>query len=313
MIDSSDLIAELTRRGVSRVALQAPEGLKRRLADLAHILTDAGFSLIISGDPCYGACDLDTGALAEADILVHLGHAPVDNTDRVIYDVYRMDADPGVIRNALAHLTEKRVGLVTTVQHVHLIPDLVTVLGESGIQAMVGEGSDRTPNPGQILGCSFEAARNTGCPEILYFGTGVFHPLGVSLATGARVVACDPYTGTCQLVDAERLLRRRFALIERARTARQIGILVSPKSGQARRDLADRLVSLSPAAVIILMREVTPDQLLNLGFPCYVNTACPRLAFDDQVRWPVPVLTPQEYEILCGHRTFDAYEVDEIR
>jgi 2-(3-amino-3-carboxypropyl)histidine synthase len=77
-------------------------------------------------------------------------------------------------------------------------------------------------------------------------------------------------------------------------------------------ELAWRLASLSPGAVIVTMREVNPDELLNLGFACYVNTACPRLAYDDLVRFPVPVLSPEEFEILCNVRTWDAYEIDEI-
>jgi 2-(3-amino-3-carboxypropyl)histidine synthase len=107
-------------------------------------------------------------------------------------------------------------------------------------------------------------------------------------------------------------MRRRFAVMEKARGARTVGIIVSTKSGQKREKLAEHLVQLSDNAVIVTMREVTPDELLNLGFACYVNTACPRLAYDDQVRFPVPVLSPQEYEILCGTRTWDEYAIDEI-
>lgn len=313
MTASSDLIVELSKRGARRVALQAPEGLKRRLSELAEDLKTAGFVVLISGDPCYGACDLDTEVLRDADILVHLGHAPVDKTDRVLYDIFRMDFDPDVVFDTIPMITGHEIGLVTTVQHVHLIPAIRSVLERAGISVIVAEGSERTPFIGQVLGCSFEAARKTGAREILYLGTGLFHPLGVQIATGARVIAYDPYTRTAEVVDGERLLRRRFSLIERARDADRIGILVSPKSGQARRELAEKLTSLTPKATQILLREVTPDQLLNLGFPCYVNTACPRLAFDDQVRWPVPVLSPQEFEILCGVRMFEDYEVDEIR
>lgn len=313
MTRHSDLIAELSGRGVTKVALQAPEGLKRQLGSLAGELINAGFIVLISGDPCYGACDLDTEILKDADVLVHLGHAPVDDTDRVIYEIFRMDFDPGIVRIALPFLTEKRVGLVTTVQHAHLIPAVAEILQKAGIDVIVAEGTGRTPYAGQILGCSFEAARETSASEILYLGTGQFHPLGVQISTGARVIACDPYTQTCVAVDGERLLRRRFALIEKAKNASPIGVIISPKTGQCRKELADRLLSLSDIAIPILLREVTPDQLLNLGLPCYVNTACPRLAFDDQVRWPVPVLSPQEFEILCGVRTFENYEVDEIR
>ena len=163
-----------------------------------------------------------------------------------------------------------------------------------------------------MLGCSFGAARETGADEILFLGTGVFHALGVALATRARVIACDPYRGTAEEVDPERLLRRRFALIERARSAPTIGVLLSTKSGQRREELARRLASLAPdRAVVIALAEVTPDALLNLGCEAYVNTACPRLAYDDGIRFPAPVLAPAEFEVAVGARAWDDYAVDE--
>jgi 2-(3-amino-3-carboxypropyl)histidine synthase len=126
------------------------------------------------------------------------------------------------------------------------------------------------------------------------------------------VIALDPYTGIARQIDASRLLRRRFAVIEKAKNASHFGVIASTKSGQVRMELAERLASLHPHAVVITMREVNPDELTNLGFPVYVNTACPRLAFDDQPRFPVPVITPQEFEIVCGVRTWDEYAIDEI-
>ena len=53
-------------------------------------------------------------------------------------------------------------------------------------------------------------------------------------------------------------------------------------------------------------------QLRNLGFDAYVNTACPRLALDDQSRFPVPLLSPAEFEIALGLRKWEDYEIDEI-
>ncbi|HQC13484.1 MAG TPA: diphthamide synthesis protein, partial [Methanoregulaceae archaeon] len=76
--------------------------------------------------------------------------------------------------------------------------------------------------------------------------------------------------------------------------------------------LAKRLESLSDTGFLVMTEEVDPDELLNLGFSCYVNTACPRLAYDDQSRFPVPVITPAEYEIICGVRSWDDYQIDEI-
>jgi 2-(3-amino-3-carboxypropyl)histidine synthase len=309
---TSDLIGVLRARGAKRVALQFPEGLKRRAAGIARELRRAGFTVIVSGDPCYGACDLALDTLDGADVLVHVGHAPVDRREDVIFEPYPVDFDLTVLDRAIPLLKETTVGLITTVQHTHLVPAMEAFLQAKGLEVLVAEGGGRTPLRGQVLGCSFAAAKKTGAQEILVVGTGLFHPIGTAFATRARVIALDPITGTAQEVSADPLLRRRFAVIEKARGARSIGIIVSTKSGQQRVALAERLAALSPDAVIVTMREVSPDELLNLGFACYVNTACPRLAYDDQIRFPVPVLSPQEFEILCGVRSWDDYEIDEI-
>jgi 2-(3-amino-3-carboxypropyl)histidine synthase len=310
--DTSDLIERLKKRGVRKVALQFPEGLKRRSMEIVSALQGAGFEVTLSGDPCYGACDLALDTLVSADVLVHFGHAPVDEQTQVIFEPWNVSFDVKVLEKAIPLLNATTIGLVTTVQHARLIPAMEAFLRSKNITARVAEGSGRTPVRGQVLGCSFAAARVNGAEEILFVGTGLFHPTGIAIATRTRVIALDPLTGTAQEVRGDLLMRRRFAVIEKARGARTVGIIVSTKSGQRRVELAQRLARLTKDAVIVTMREVSPDELLNLGFACYVNTACPRLAYDDQVRFPVPVLSPQEFEILCGTRTWEEYAIDEI-
>lgn len=310
---SSETWEKLRASGAQTIALQFPEGLKRRAPETARALKEAGYAVVISGDPCYGACDLATDALALADVLIHFGHAPVDDHPGVIYEYVQFDFDPETAAKAIDLLDKSQpVGLVTTVQHAHLTDAVAAVLEASGFQVVVGEGNARTPCRGQVLGCSYASARAAGTSQFLYIGTGVFHAIGVGLATGAHVVALDPYTGIAQEADSSRLLRRRFAQIEKARKAETVGIILSTKTGQRREELARRLAALSPAADIICMQEVSPDSLLNLGYECYVNTACPRLAYDDQVRFSVPVLSPPEYEIVRGIRDWDDYIIDEI-
>jgi 2-(3-amino-3-carboxypropyl)histidine synthase len=308
----SELIDRLKEKEVRRVALQFPAGLKRQSIGIAAGLRDAGFEVIISGDPCYGACDLALDLLEWADLLVHFGHTPVMFHPGVMYEPWPVDFDISSVETALPYLREDRIGLLTTVQHTHLIPGITAFLRSKGIEAVVSEGNGRTPFPGQVLGCSYQAARIEGINEFLFIGTGVFHPVGVSLATGVRVIALDPFTGTAGEVNPDRFLRKRFALIEKARNAQNFGVIFSQKSGQCRRHLAEELAALSCDAFLVSMREVSPDEMLNLGFECYINTACPRLSYDDQIRFPVPVLAPAEFEILCGKRSWDDYRIDEI-
>ena len=87
--------------------------------------------------------------------------------------------------------------------------------------------------------------------EILFVGTGRFHPLGVQLATGARVIALDPYCRTVEVVNADRFLRHRFALIEVAKRSVNFGIILTLKSGQQRRQLAERLAMMRKDTFIV--------------------------------------------------------------
>ena len=311
-IDTTDLIERLRARNVRSIAVQLPAGLRRQAFDLVQALRTEGFDVILSGDPCYGACDLDQDVMQLADVLVHIGHAPISENPSVLFVPVSWDFDVQALARVVPLLHAQKIGVVTTVQHVHLLDEVVTFFGTFGIEAVVAEGSGRAPLRGQILGCCFDAARNTGADEILFVGTGLFHPLGIRLATGARTIAFDPFTGAATVVDTERLLRRRAVYIEQARQAARIGIIVSAKSGQQRLSLARRLAAQSARAVLILMTEVSPDELLNFGMDCYVNTACPRLAFDDQDRFPVPLVTPQEYEIALGIRSWEEYRFDEF-
>ncbi|MDI9632530.1 MAG: diphthamide biosynthesis enzyme Dph2 [Methanolinea sp.] len=308
----SDLAEELRRRNARSVALQFPEGLKRRAGEIALFLKGEGFSVVVCGDPCYGACDLASDVIPHVDALVHFGHTPVGGEDeKVIFETYPIDFDPDVLKEAVPLLKQRRVGLVTTAQHVHLVPGMVQKLRELGVVAVTRRGS-RGCGEGQVLGCAFGAAHIPDVEEILFVGTGLFHPTGVRLATKKRVVALDPLAGTAREVDEERFLRQRFGLVERARSARLFGLIVSTKTGQCRLALAQKLASRCRNAVVVAMREVDPDELLNLGFPAYVNFACPRLAYDDQSRFPAPVLSPCEFEILLGERDFSSYEIDEM-
>jgi 2-(3-amino-3-carboxypropyl)histidine synthase len=314
VIPFSDLIDELRFRDAKRVAIQLPEGLKRGAAMLASTLRDEGFEVIICGDACWGACDLALDALLDVDVLVHIGHTPVTREENVIYIPFRQDIDLENLISVVPVLEGfAKIGLTTTIQHAHQTQEMVNWLREHGVWAVVGEGSTRTPEPGQILGCTYAAAKSVEANVYLFVGTGVFHAIGVSLATGKPTFALDPYgKGGMQEVSADRLLRKRFAQIEKAKSARTFGILLSSKSGQCRKELAKHLESLSPDASIIIIREVSTMQLRNLGFDAYVNTACPRLALDDQSRFPMPVLSPTEFEIVLGLRSWDDYTIDEI-
>lgn len=309
----------IQKSGAHRVGLQAPEGLKRAMPAVARQIEDkTGAFVIISGDPCFGACDVDMQLCREVDLMLHLGHAELEEgPDNVIFLEARMKEDlRDVVEKAATVLKARRVGLATTIQHVHKLDQALEALKKHGIQGVVGPAGGRVRHAGQVLGCSYNTARGLDAEEYLFIGTGQFHPLGIALATGKRVVIADPVTGEVSEIDTDPMLRRRFGAISRAEEAKSFAILVSKKPGQRRMALAQRLKELGEAGgremFLVYLDNIEPDRLLNLGAEAAVSTACPRVALDDAARYRIPILTPPEFEVLLGKRKWGEYEFDEI-
>ena len=318
-LDLDKAIDLIQRSGARLVGLQAPEGLKRATLALArHIEEKTGARVIISGDPCFGACDVDMQLALEVDLMLHLGHAQlVEGPDNVIFLEARMTEDLRyVVEKAAMVLKAKRVGVTTTIQHVHKLDQALEVLKKHGIQGVVGPAGGRVKQAGQVLGCSYSTARALDVEEYLFIGTGQFHPLGIALATGKRVVIADPASGEVSEIDTDPMLRRRFGAITRAREAKRFAILVSKKPGQKRMALALRLKALGESRgremFLVYLDNIEPDRLLNLGAEAAVSTACPRVALDDAAKYRIPILTPPEFEVLLGEREWEEYEFDEI-
>ncbi|MBN2110166.1 MAG: diphthamide biosynthesis enzyme Dph2 [Methanosarcinaceae archaeon] len=303
------------------VGLQLPEGFKRRSPAIAKRIEDeTGACVIISGDPCFGACDLDLTLLGRVDLLFHFGHAQLDDSplvSKVYFIEARSNADISeVVRQAATQLKGHRIGLITTVQHVHKLEDACGILESGGKECVIGMGDSKIAYPGQVLGCNFSVARSEECDEYLYIGSGEFHPLGVSLSTGKRVLVADPFVNELREVDPSRILRQRSAVIAKSLDANTFGIVVSSKPGQERMELAGELKALAikheKQAHILFMDLVTPDQLLQFKVDAFVNTACPRLAIDEVGRFNAPMLTPQEFEIVLGEKQWENLVFDEI-
>jgi len=312
-------IVECAEREKPRVIrLQFPEGLKRHAPHVAKVIeqqTDA--TVVLSGDPCYGACDLDFSV--GADLLVHFGHAEIPElaAHRVLFVEMRSDVDVmPVVHKALGLLAGPRVGIVTNVQHVHTIGLVRRCIEVAGLACSVGEGDRRVKYPGQVLGCNFSSAHAIDVEEYLYVGGGAFHPLGVALATGKRVIAADPFLQRVAVSDTSLLMKQRYALIAKALDARTFCVLAGTKMGQRRLDLAHALTANAREcgydAYTATINEVTPGTLYQFPAEAYVNTACPRITVDDAARFKAPVLTPVEFEMVLGKRDLSAYELDEF-
>jgi len=61
---------------VKRILIQAPDGLKPYIKDLANELEREGYEVFIWIGSCYGPCDIPNLPRDLIDVVINLGHLP---------------------------------------------------------------------------------------------------------------------------------------------------------------------------------------------------------------------------------------------
>jgi 2-(3-amino-3-carboxypropyl)histidine synthase len=310
--------------GYSSVALQLPEGLKIRARELSDtIARETGAQVLIVGYPCYGACDLFVRYREYADALVHFGHSPIPsmgNDPNILYVEAHTSIDIAPKIEAISDILPDTVGLLATVQYVEMLPIAKKIIESSGKVAIIGTGDVRIFHPGQVLGCNCSSALSVQdkVDAYLFLGEGDFHPLAAAFGVEKKLLILNPVTGELRSVDdvRDRILRKRFAAIENSKNAKDFVVIVCGKVGQNRmsdaKDICSKLRENGRNAYMVMMDEITPDSLMPFPADAYVCTACPRVAMDDSVRYPRPMLTVTEVEHVLNLRKWEDYRFDTI-
>ncbi len=318
-----------------KVVLQFPEGLVTGefFDDIMNLFREkwSTVEVAIAGDPSYGACDLalEEATLQQAELLVHFGHSLFRSGKRkwplvvpmrhganrinVLHVPVRITIDVKAFINRAIELIElknwHRIGLLTTVQHVHQLSEIERFLVTQGFTVVI-------PRSGQVLGCDVHHAMAVvdNVDGFLCVAGGLFHAKGIALGTGGKpTIVIDPYTLEVHEfteVDFRQFLRKRWASIEKAREARRWGVISSTKQGQmnlVQARLAMRWLKEEGKEVYhVMVNDFTPHVALNfIHIEAWVNTACPRLTIDDAPRFHVPLLDINELAVVLGKKSWE--------
>lgn len=276
---------EIRKRKAKRVLVQLPEGLKTHAKAIMDSIRAAGAEAVLSGDPCFGACDIQS--LPETDVTVHFAHFRLLDRPGAIYIHCHSDQDVAeAVGKAVPKLRGKRIGIVTTVQH---------ELGQDGIKEMLRAAGKTGIIAGNVLGCDLSRAIKQDVDEFLFIGSGRFHPLGLSWYSKKRVIAADPFTKEVQEFTPEKYDKERTIRMAKASDAKTFGIVVGTKPGQKHFALAEKIAKEKRNAYLITMNEITPERIDYLPFDAFVITACPRIVIDDWKNYKKPILLPDEF------------------
>ncbi|WP_296785385.1 diphthamide biosynthesis enzyme Dph2 [uncultured Methanobrevibacter sp.] len=296
-MDLDKVIRKINSIDAKTVGLQFPEGLKTQATKIARAIEEETEAIVvISGDPCFGACDVsDWKMKGSVDLIVHYGHTPLPlkyEVPTLFIEAYsKIDIKKDLEKCLETLKGYSRIGLVTTTQHLHLLNETRDFLEDNGKEVILG--SSPSTRKGQVLGCNFSSIKDLEVDVILFIGSGNFHPLGIKLFSNAPVIALDPYNSEIRSMDefADRILYRMMLA----------------------KEIKKILEDANMESYIILMDNVSPDALLPyLELDAFVVSACPRIAIDDSQMYKKPLLTPQELEIVLNKREWENYQLDEI-
>lgn len=309
-----------------KILLQLPDGLKPHVFDYFTRLSEK-FSVIISSDPFYGACDVgNMEVYKDVDCIVQLGHSIIPNINYpkpVIFEEYRNEKKITIDDSVFEMLKEKghkTIGLVSSIQYVERMYDVREKLEKMGFRALIGRQDRRMKYPGQVLGCNFSAAHSISQEAdcFVVVSTGKFHGIGVQLSTEKDVFILD--LNEMRLVpmqdETDRFLKRRYARLSRSLDARKFCVVVDTKVGQYRKKLAETVAKqvrdAGKQAVLVTANDIRPSDYENMMCDAVIFTGCPRVPIDEQDKFAMPILTPPEFQSLFGIKKPGRYVMDEI-
>jgi len=315
--EEEKLINQIKEKNPKRILLQLPEGLKKEASRLTKFIGEnTNAEVIISGEPCWGACDiaLDEARNLKADLIILYGHAPFMKINfPILYIEARYEASiEDLIKKSLKEIKDfQKIAIVCSVQHMHQIPIAEKILRENNKEVFISPKKGFAFYNGQVLGCEYNGLKSIKdkFDAILVIGNN-FHALGAALAIPKPVILIDPFNKEVYNMEKKRLqiVRQRIIAINKVKDSRKIGIIIDNKPGQhfgSAYYIKNKLEKDDKEVVLISMNEVTDDKLVNLyDIQAFIETACPRISIEDHARFSKPVINYREALVVIDDLTF---------
>lgn len=312
------VVEEIIKRRAERVLLQFPEGLRIFSLKIFHNLKQKlpNVDFIISAESNWGACDVaeDEAQILGVDLIVHFAHSPYTwyypKFPTIFVEVESLlDINERVLQDAIEVIKKyegKRVSVTATAQHRRLLKKVVEAISKE-FEVVVGRPSNSFMFDGQILGCDYHSATSVNADVYLIISGGIFHGLGLGLATKKPVIKIDPYTNKAEDLTQKvwQVLKVRISKVYEAIDKKNWLIIQGLKVGQNRPKLVsylkEKLVEKGYNVYIASNKVLTKDSLRNLddgSIEVFVVTSCPRIPTDDLYDHEKPVLTPGEARMI---------------
>ncbi len=182
-------------------------------------------------------------------------------------------------------LLPKRIALFTTVQFLDSVAGIKRQLEKKGRKVLLLK-TEHTKYPGQLLGCNIKKF-SEDFDAFVYIGDGMFHPKALVLKNHKPAFAYNPFSKKhfkLEPKDVEDMNKKVKGALLKFMSSKEIGVLISTKPGQQQLKKAYALEKkyADKNFYFLLFDTIDFAELENFPFiECFVNTACPRIAYDE--------------------------------
>ncbi|XP_049664758.1 2-(3-amino-3-carboxypropyl)histidine synthase subunit 2 [Accipiter gentilis] len=310
--------------GFRKVALQFPDELLADAAAVAARMEAAtGAEMYVLGDTTYGSCCVDEVAAehAGAEAVLHYGPACLSPCGKlpVLHIFGQQPLDIGCCAEAFRELypdRQSRVVVLNDVVYAHAMGELEQQLCPEYpnivFSRVVCEDPPGPAMPGEVrqFGRQFLVEAPGGLQDCSMFYVGAE---GLALTSFMLTWNCcpfssfDPATGCSrrETLNVNRALMRRLYLVERARDARVVGILVGTLGVvgylAVLQHLRELLRRAGKRSYTLAVGKPNPAKLANfLEVDVFVLVACAQNSLLDSSDFYRPVVTPYELELACN-------------
>lgn len=307
IIKEIDSLSKKLTKEDAPLYIQIPEGLKQYSLLILDKLKE--FEPVLFVDPCFGACDLKTeySKLLGYKTLLHFGHTKLPILEKTKIKViylplnYKLDKEQkDYVVEEIKKLKLNKINIVSTTQYLSCLLDLIEELKKNNIEIIESKKTKRLEKH-QILGCDCSSIIDYKNP-IVFIGDGSFHVNNIGFVHNKQdIYVINPLTKTnIKKEKDEQFLRQRYAIIASALNCKSFGILVSTKAGQNRiklaKEIKKKLEKIGKTVYIFVSDYINENYLLGINVDCYINTACPRISYDDFRSFKKPILSAKEIE-----------------
>ncbi|XP_063199972.1 2-(3-amino-3-carboxypropyl)histidine synthase subunit 2 [Chroicocephalus ridibundus] len=310
--------------GFRKVALQFPDELLADAATVAARMEAAtGAEMYVLGDTTYGSCCVDEVAAehAGAEAVLHYGPACLSPCRKlpVLHIFGQQPLDIGRCTEAFRELypdRQTRVVVLSDVVYAHMMGELEQQLCPEYpnivfSRVVCGDPPGPAP-PGEVrqFGRQFPVEALGGLQDCAMFYVGAE---GLALTSfmltwnRCPFSSFDPATGCGrrETLNVNRALMRRLYLVERARDAKVVGILVGTLGVAGYlvvlQHLRELLRRAGKRSYMLAVGKPNPAKLANfLEVDIFVLVACSQNTLLDSSEFYRPIVTPYELELACN-------------